>query len=138
MDILQFGVQLMSEKMGTQIDADTASNALSSLLGDGQGGMELAGIADQMASSSDFSNILGSWLGDGANSPISAESVQALLGSEQLSAFASQIGTDSGSAAAGLAELLPQLVDKSSAGGSFLEAAGGVDGLLGAAKSFLG
>jgi len=63
--------------------------------------------------------------------------VQTLLGSEQLSAFASQIGTDSGSAAAGLAELLPQLIDKSSAGGSLLEAAGGVDGLLGAAKSFL-
>ena len=137
MDVLQLGVQLMSEKLGTQIDVDTASTALSSLLGDGQGGLELAAIAGQMASSGDFGDILGSWLGDGANSPISAESVQTLLGSEQLSAFASQIGTDPGSAAAGLAELLPQLVDKSSAGGSLLEAAGGVDGLLGAAKSFL-
>jgi len=137
MDVLQLGVQLMSEKLGTQIDVDTASTALSSLLGDGQGGIELAGITGRMASSGDFGDILGSWLGDGANSPISAESVQTLLGSEQLSAFASQIGTDSGSAAAGLAELLPQLIDKSSAGGSLLEAAGGVDGLLGAAKSFL-
>jgi len=137
MDVLQLGVQLMSEKLGTQIDVDTASTALSSLLGDGQGGIELAGITGRMASTGDFGDILGSWLGDGANSPISAESVQTLLGSEQLSVFASQIGTDSGSAAAGLAELLPQLIDKSSAGGSLLEAAGGVDGLLGAAKSFL-
>ena len=128
MDVLQLGVQLMSEKLGTQIDVDTASTALSSLLGDGQGGIELAGITGRMASTGDFGDILGSWLGDGANSPISAESVQTLLGGEQLSVFASQIGTDSGSAAAGLAELLPQLIDKSSAGGSLLEAAGGVDG----------
>jgi hypothetical protein len=33
--------------------------------------------------------------------------------------------------------MLPQLVDKASSGGNLLESAGGLDGLLGAAKSFL-
>ncbi len=137
MDVLQLGVKLLSEKLGTQVDADTASAALSNLLGDGKGGVDLAGIASQMASSGDLGAIVNSWLGDGENSPISAESVQSLLGGEQLSAFASQLGTDSGSAAADLADLLPQLIDKSSSGGSLLDTAGGVNGLLGAAKSFL-
>ena len=88
-----------------------------------------------MSSSGDLADIVGSWLGDGANAPISADSVEALLGDEQIASFASKMGMDAKSAAAGLADLLPQLVDKSSSGGSLLDAAGGVDGLLGAAKS---
>ena len=60
MDVRQLGVQLMSEKLGTQIDVDTASTALSSLLGDGPGGIELAGITGRIASTGDFGDILGS------------------------------------------------------------------------------
>lgn len=137
MDVLQLGVQLLSETLGTQVDADTASRALSGLLGDGRGNVDLAGLASKMASSGELGDIVNSWLGDGANSAISAESIQALLGGDQVSGFASQLGTDTNSAAAGLAEILPQLVDKASSGGSLLDAAGSVDGLLGAAKSFL-
>ena len=51
--------------------------------------------------------------------------------------FAASLGTDTGTAASGLADVLPQLMDKASSGGSLLDAAGGVGGLMGAAKSFL-
>ncbi len=135
MDILKLGAQLLSDTRG--VDSDAAAGALSNLLGDGQGSVDLAGLAIKMMASGDLGGIVNSWLGDGANSPISAESIQSLLGEQRVADFAAQIGTDSGSAAAGLADVLPQLVDRSSSGGSLLDAAGGVEGLLGAAKSFL-
>ena len=96
-----------------------------------------ASAAGKMASSGELGNILNSWLGDGANAAISAESIQALLGNQQISDFASTIGTDSTSAAAGLADVIPQIMDKSSSGGNLLASAGGIGGLMDAAKSFL-
>ncbi len=137
MDIVQMGVDLLSKQLGSQTDANSLSNALSGLLGDGQGNIDLAGLAGKMASSGELGNILNSWLGDGANSAITAESLTNLLGDSKISEFASQVGTDSQSAASGLADVLPQLMDKSSSGGSLLDSVGGLDGLLGAASSFL-
>jgi len=137
MELLQVGAQMLSEKLGLQIDPDTVTSALSSLLGDGQGNIDLAGLAGRMASSGDLGSIVSSWLGDGANSAISADNILGLLGENQVADFASKIGTNGQSAAAGLADVLPQLMDQASSGGSLLDAAGGLDGLLGAAKSFL-
>jgi uncharacterized protein YidB (DUF937 family) len=125
MDVIQMGAQLLSEKLGLQLDSGSIENALSSLLGDGKGGVDLAGLASKMASSGELGGIVSSWLGDGGNSAISAESIMGLL------------GTDTGTAASGLADVLPQLMDKASSGGSLLDAAGGMGGLMGAAKSFL-
>lgn len=110
---------------------------MDSLLGNTQGNLDLAGLASKMASSDNLGNIVSSWLGDGANSAISPDNITELLGESQISNFASQLGTDSSGAAAGLAEILPQIMDKSSSGGSLLESAGGLGGLMGAAKSFL-
>jgi len=137
MDILQLGAQLLSEKLGLEIDADTITSALSSLLGDGQGNIDLAGLASKMASSGELGGLVSSWLGDGANSAISADSIMGLLGENQVSGFASKLGVETGAAASGLADVLPQLIDKASSGGSLLESAGGLGGLMGAAKSFL-
>lgn len=137
MDILQLGAQLLSEKLGLQIAPDAVASALSSLLGDGQGNLNLQDLAAKMASNSDLESIVGSWLGDGSNSPISAAGVMGLLGEAEISEFASKLGTDTNSAASGLADVLPQIMDKASSGGSLLDSVGGVGGLLGAAKSFL-
>lgn len=137
MDIIQFGAQLLSEKLGLQIDSASLQKALSSLLGDGQGSIDLAGLAEKMASSGQLGSILNSWLGDGANAAISAESIQALLGNQEISDFASRIGTDTKTAAAGLADVIPQIMDKSSSGGNLLASAGGIGDLMDAAKSFL-
>lgn len=137
MDIIQLGAQLLSEKLGLQIDPATLQSALTSLLGNGQGNIDLAGLAEKMASNGQLGTILNSWLGDGANAAISAESIQALLGSQQVSEFASTIGTSSQTAAAGLAEVIPQIMDKASSGGNLLASAGGIGGLMDAARSFL-
>ena len=69
------------------------------------------GLGDQVAS----------WIGTGANQPISAEHVQAALGSDQLQQLAGQMGVSHDEAASGLAGLLPQVVDKLSPEGNLPE-----------------
>ena len=137
MDLIEIGTKLLSDQLGLNVDSATISSALSGLLGDGQGGIDLTALAGKMASSGELGNIVGSWLGDGSNSSISADSIMSLLGSGEVANFAGKIGTDSATAAGGLADVLPQLMDKASSGGNLLEAAGGVGGLMSAAKSFL-
>lgn len=137
MELNDLCAQLLSEKLGLQVDSEAIGSAMGNLLGDAQGNVDLAGLASKMASSGELGNIVSSWLGDGANSAISPDSIKELLGEGQISDFASQLGTDTNGAAAGLAEILPQIMDKSSSGGSLLDSAGGLGGLMGAAKSFL-
>lgn len=136
MDLMQMGASLLSEKLGMDVDPNAMGSALSGLLGNEGGGMDLAGLASKMASSGELGGVLSSWLGDGANEAISAESLASVLGSDKIAAFAQQLGVDSTDAAGTLAEVIPQIMDKSSSGGSLLDLAGGADGLLGAAKSF--
>ena len=135
MDIMEMGASLLSEKLGMDLDSSAVSSALSGLLSNADGQIDFAGIASKMASSGDLGAIVGSWLGDGENSPISADSLSSIFGSDKLAEFAGKLGTDAETASGGLADVLPQLMDKSSSGGSLLDMAGGAEGLLGAAKS---
>jgi uncharacterized protein YidB (DUF937 family) len=137
MELIQLGTQLLSDKLGLQLDPATVSSALTGLLGGSAGTIDFAGLATKMASSGELGNIVSSWLGDGANSSISAEGILGMLGSSNVADFASKIGTDTETAASGLADVLPQLMDKASSGGSLLDSVGGLGGLMGAAKSFL-
>jgi len=134
-DIIQLGASLLSEKLGVDLDANAIAPALAGLLSNDGGELDLAGIVGRMAGSGDLGSIVGSWLGDGANEAISADSILSIFGNDKLSAFADQLGVDSGAAAGGLADVLPQMMDKASSGGSLLDMAGGASGLLGAAKS---
>jgi uncharacterized protein YidB (DUF937 family) len=137
MDMMQLATKLLNDKLGLQLDSATVQSALSGLLGDGQGGIDLAGLAAKMTQNGDLGSLLNTWLGDGANMAISPDSIQSLLGSDSVDKFASQLGVDPADASQGLASMLPQLMDQSSSGGSLLDAAGGLGGLMGAARSFL-
>ena len=57
-------------------------------------------------------NIVNSWVSTGHNLPISAEQIQAVLGGGKLQEIAAQLGVSTEQASGGLADLLPQLVDK--------------------------
>lgn len=137
MDLLKLGSELLSDKLGSGAGGDNLSSALSVLLGGGDGGVDVAGLADKMSAKGDLGNVLSSWLGDGENAPISADKITDLLGDSNIADFASKLGLDSSTAASGLAEALPQLMDKASSGGNLLDSIGGVGGLMDAAKSFL-
>lgn len=53
-----------------------------------------------------------SWIGTGQNLPVSPEQIQAALGSGPLGQIAAQLGMSESQAAGGLADLLPQVIDK--------------------------
>jgi uncharacterized protein YidB (DUF937 family) len=60
------------------------------------------GYADQAAS----------WQSTGANVPVSGSALQEVLGSGAIGQIAQQLGMSHGEAAGGLAQVLPQLIDK--------------------------
>lgn len=76
---------------------------------DQQGG--LGGLVQQLQNGG-LGDIVSSWVGTGANLPVSAEALQQALGSEQISQIAARLGLSPDQAAGGLAQLLPQVVDK--------------------------
>jgi len=137
MDLMSLATQLLSDRLGLDVDADTITSSLQSLLGGDNGELNLAGLAARFANSGGLGDVLNSWLGDGANAPISAQTILDVLGRADVSAFADRVGTDTDTAAAGLSDVLPQLLDKASSGGELLASVGGASGLLGMAKSFL-
>jgi uncharacterized protein YidB (DUF937 family) len=135
MDIIALGTQLLSDKLGVDVDSATISSALTSLLSNSEGQVDIAGLVSKFSGSGDIGSALQSWLGDGANSGISADAIGQIFGNSQLSSFASQLGTNTETAASGLAEVIPQLIDKASSGGELLESVGGIGGLMNAASS---
>ena len=134
MDILKTGAEMLMQKLGTSVDTNTMMSALSGLLGDGEGGVDFGGLASKMMSSGDLGSMVSSWLGDGDNKGISADSLMSLLGENKISDFADKVGVDSSTAASGLSDVLPTMMDKASSGGSLLDSVGGAGGLLGMAK----
>lgn len=85
-----------------------AMSAISNLI-DQHGG--LSGLL-QTLQNGGLSEVVASWVGTGANQPISAEALQQALGNEQISQIAASLGLSPDQAAASLAQLLPQVVDK--------------------------
>ena len=71
-----------------------------------------------------------SWLGTGANEPISADDVRKVVGSDELAKIAGQLGISEDDAASALAQVLPAVVDKVSPDGQ-LPPAGELDAALG-------
>lgn len=65
----------------------------------------------------------GSWLGTGANEPISGDDVRKVVGSDELTKIAGQLGVSETDAASALAQVLPAVVDKVSSDGQLPAAA---------------
>ena len=51
MDPLQLGAQLLGDKLGLKLEPSTVQSALSSLMGDGKGGIDLQGLVSQFSAS---------------------------------------------------------------------------------------
>ena len=132
MDLMQIGVQLLQSKFGDNVQAGDLTSALSGLLG-GENGLDVASLLSKMQGNGGLASMMTSWLGNGDNEAISGDQVRELFGSDKVAEFASKINVDEDTAVSGLADVLPQMIDKSSAGGSMLDAVGGVDGLMGMA-----
>lgn len=137
MDLLKVGASMIegnSDDATTGLDIDEIANALNALVGNGQGGLNLIPFVSGL-SGNGLGEIVGSWLGNGENKSITVDEITTLLGPDKISAFASTLGISQKSAAAALAEVIPQMVDKATAGeGSImdemLEQVGGPHGAM--------
>ena len=83
-------------------------------------GFQQQGLADQASS----------WVGTGANEPITADDVRKVLGNDELTKIAGQLGISETDAASALAQVLPAVVDNVSPDGQ-LPPAGELDAALG-------
>lgn len=136
MDLMKIATQLFISKLGGAgggLDAGAVQSALGSLLGGGDGQLDLGDLLGKLQGGG-LASMAQSWLGDGANEGISPQQVMSALGEGQIGNFASQLGLSGDQAAGGLAGMLPELIDQSSSGGNLLDAVGGASGLLGAAS----
>ena len=134
MDILQMGTELLKNNLGGQgnQNTDAISAVLQKLIGSGDQ-LDMAGMLAAMQSGG-LASVVASWLGDGGNAAVSDSQVRDVIGSDKISEAAAQLGTDENSLLAGLTQALPEMVDRSSSGGSLLDAIGGLDGAMDMAK----
>lgn len=154
MDMMQIAAQMFQSQLDKdrdgQLEITEIASALMGLLGNGQNsqGGALGGLASLVAGmqgsgNSDLTSMVGSWLGNGQNAPISGEQLTGLLGSDKVAAFAQQLGISPESALSGLQAAVPAAVDKASPNGSLdlgsmLDAVGGVSGAIGLASKLFG
>ena len=139
MDLLKLATQHFISKLGANggaLNEGTVASALGGLLGSSDGKIDLGSIISKLDGGG-LASLAQSWLGDGANSGISAQQILALFGDSQIGDFASQLNLDKSTATDGLAGMLPELIDSNSKGGNLLDAVGGAGGLLGMASKFL-
>ena len=136
-ELLKMGAEAIqgnSDDATTGLNGDSITNALGSLLG-GENGLDLSSIISNMTNGEGLSEIVGSWLGNGENMPISMDSITDLLGGDKISEFASSLGLSEESAKGALSETLPNLIDQATSGensliDTMLEKVGGTDGAM--------
>ncbi|CVF92132.1 TPA: YidB family protein [Serratia marcescens] len=64
-----------------------------------------------------FGDIVGSWLGNGENQPITGDHVQQALGSDAINQLAEKLGIDPAQASSTIAQFLPTVTDAASPNG---------------------
>ena len=138
MNLLDIAAKLFAEKLGGEgagLDMSVLASALGGLLG-GEGGSFDLGDLIQRFSGGDLGSLVQSWLGDGGNSPLPEAQLSSVLGESKITDFASKLGVSRGAASKGLAEMIPELIDGNSSGGSLLDSVGGAGGVLDMASKF--
>ncbi|MEO0412591.1 MAG: YidB family protein [Pseudomonadota bacterium] len=138
MDLLKLGSEILLKQLGAQAQPQSqgaVESALGSLIGSGDT-MDLGGLVEK-AQQGGLGDLAASWLGDGANAQLTADQAEAMVDSGDLGNLANALGADKSSLLNSLKDVLPQLVDKGSSGGSLLDSIGGLEGAAKLAKRFL-
>ena len=97
----------------------------------GQGGV--GGLVEKF-NQAGLADVVGSWIGTGANANISAEQITAVIGHGPLADIAAKMGVTPQQAGETLAGLLPEAIDRLTPGGQL----NGADDLLGKLPGGLG
>ncbi|WP_010321639.1 YidB family protein [Marinobacterium stanieri] len=136
MSLINMAAQLFISKLGgtgEQLDTGSVVAALQNLLPTDGGELDLNALVGQFTSGGGLADLASSWLGGGDNEAISPSTLIDVLGNDQVSEFAGQLGLGEDTAAEGLAQMIPELIDGNSEGGDLLGGAVGdmAKGVLG-------
>ncbi len=138
------GTELFNNKLGETaegIDNNIIQDALSGLLSNEEGGLDLGNIMSALTGDSEggLASVVSSWIGSGDNEAIDGSQLSNLLGSDAIASFADKLGIDTDTALSGLTDALPNMIDKATPeGSSLLDSMGGLDGLMDMAGKFFG
>lgn len=72
----------------------------------------------QKLQESGLSDQVSSWISTGENQPVSGDQMKAALGDDQIQELANQSGIEPAHVSTGLAQLIPQIIDQLTPGGS--------------------
>ena len=134
MDLKSLATQMLMQRLSVSNNSQNAESALGDLLGAGKD-FDLENIAGQFSSlSGGTADKLKSWLGDGDNDALTPDEFEHVIGSGKINDFAARLGIDTEEAKGALADVVPQLIDKASSGGSLLDS-DKVAGMLGGLAS---
>ena len=126
--------QLASAALGALSNSNTAGGqngvgfVLTELIQNHASGLGLAGLVQQLAASG-LGPQVQSWIGAGANLPVSGDQIQQALGSDKIQQLAQQVGLNPADLSGALAHLLPHAVDQLTPGGE-LPPPGGLQAAL--------
>ena len=121
--------QLASAALGALSNSNTAggqngvSIVLTELIQNHASGIGLAGLVQQLAASG-LGPQVQSWVGTGANLPVSGHQIEQALGSDKIQQLAQQVGLHPADLSGALAHLLPQAVDQLTPGGQMPQPGG--------------
>jgi len=135
MSILEMAAQVFMQKTtgGENLNSSSVASALGNLLPSSGSDVDIAALVEKFGASG-LTSAVGSWLGGGDNTPIGASEITSALGAENISSFANNLGIDANTASTGLADMLPDLINNNSSGGSLLGSLNGIDGVMDIAK----
>ncbi len=149
--LLSIGASLIqgnSDDATSGLDTNAVTDALSGLLGGGEGGgLDLNAIMGNLIGSENAGGLMetvSSWIGDGENAAIDPNQIGELLGSDKISAFADKLGLDMDSAKQALADALPEVVNQATPEGDggmldgLLSSVGGTEGAMGIVGKLFG
>jgi len=107
-------------------------NAIGGMINNPQTG-GLSGLVN-MFEQQGLGHVVGSWISNGQNLPISADQLRSVLGNDQVQALAQKLGINPQEMSGHLAELLPQVIDKLTPNGQLPQGGGGLGALVGMLK----
>ena len=126
---MSFFSQIASAALGALSNSNTAggqngvSIVLTELIQNHASGIGLAGLVQQLAASG-LGPQVQSWVGTGANLPVSGDQIEQALGSDKIQQLAQQVGLNPADLSGALAHLLPHAVDQLTPGGQMPQPGG--------------
>jgi uncharacterized protein YidB (DUF937 family) len=110
---------LLDDIAGQVLGGGGAQSKLISVVMEVLGGSKMGGLTGlvQQFAGKGLGDIVNSWVGTGANLPITPKQVEQGLGSNVISQIAQKSGLSAGDVTSQLSKLLPQVVDKLTPGG---------------------